>query len=162
LAHVELSLSELAEVRAARTGVPAAHGGWRRARGGADALQRWALAVTEAAEACLLLESSGVVVAASPSGAALFAVGSADAVGRHLLDGVLRLLDFNAVSGELPGWEVDKIPPLIAMGTGGLARGLLRVAAADGVVSTLDAISTPVRDGAVVVGSLTFFAPVGR
>jgi PAS domain-containing protein len=152
VAHVELSLSELNQAGVARSG----------ARGYDGALDRWALAVAAATEACLLLDATGIVVAASPSAGALLTVKASDAVGRRLLDGVLRLRDFNAVAGELPGWEVDKIPPLLAMTTGGLARGLLRVAGADGAVSTLDAISTPLRDGATVVGSLTFFAPVGR
>jgi hypothetical protein len=75
---------------------------------------------------------------------------------------VLRLLDFNRVSGELPGWEVDKIPPLLALTTGGLARGLIRVPGIAGGISTVDAISVPLRDGADVVGSLTFFALVTR
>jgi hypothetical protein len=152
VAHVELSLSELTEAGVTRVGT----------RGGAGALDRWAPAVGAATEACLLLDSRGVVVAASANGGALFTVPTAEAIGRRLLDGVLRLMDFNPVSGELPGWEVDKIPPLLAMSTGGLARGLLRVVVADGAVSTFDAISAPLRDGAEVVGSLTFFAPVSR
>ena len=74
---------------------------------------------------------------------------------------MLRLLDFNAVSGELPGWEVDKIPPLLAITSGGLARGLLRVAGAAAATSAPSTRSpTPLRDGDEVVGSLTFFAPV--
>ena len=60
---------------------------------------------------------------------------------------MLRLLDFNTVSGELPGWEVDKIPPLLAITTGGLARGLLRVPGTGRRCQTVDAISVPLRDG---------------
>jgi len=76
--------------------------------------------------------------------------------------GCSGLLDFNTISGELPGWEVDKIPPLLAITTGGLARGLLRVPGIGGGISTVDAISVPLRDGLDVVGSLTFFSLVTR
>jgi len=146
---VELSLSELTDL-----GTPAGdHDG---------SLERWALAVSSAAEPCLLLDGSGTVVAASRSCSALFGVAPAEAVGRHILDGVLILLDFNTVSGELPDWEADKIPPLLAGASGGLARGLMRVRGEDGTPRTVDAISTPLREGTTVAGSLTFFAPVGR
>lgn len=149
MAHVELSLSQpggLAVDFADGFGSP---------------LARWASAVATAQEPCLLLDDQGAVVAASPGCAQLLAIDPAEASGRRLVDGVIRVLDFNAVCGELPDWEVEKIPPLLPLNTGSLARGLLRVAGADGVANTLDAIATPVRDRAVVVGSLTFFASVG-
>jgi len=125
-------------------------------------LERWAVAVAAAAEPCLLLDRNGVLVAASAACGRLLGLDPYQAVGRRLVDGVLRLLDFNAVSGQLPEWEVEKIPPLLPLSTGGLARGLLRVPGVDGPPNTVDAISTPLRDGPVVVGSLTFFAPVRR
>lgn len=142
--HVELSLAELADARPDQTN-----------------LERWASAVQLAAEPCLLLDRAGAVVALSPACAELFSIQAKNAVGRRLVDGVLHLLDFNAVSGELPGWDVDKTPPLLAIHTGGLARGLLRVPG-EGGTSTVDAISTPIREGDAVVGSLTFFASVRR
>ena len=152
--HVELTLSELPDPTAPRQ---------RTRPGGRDrALDVWAFAVTAAAEACLLVNTAGVVIAASPGSADLLNIDPAGSVGRRLVEGVLRLLDFNAVSGELPGWEVDKIPPLLALSTGGLARGLLRIDDGSGTASTVDAISTPLREGGELVGSLTFFAPVGR
>ena len=149
MAHVELSLSELTDL----AGATGEHD---------PSLDRWGLAVSSAAEPCLLLDAPGTVVAASHSCAALFAVTPAEAVGRHVLDGVLVLLDFNTVSGELPDWEADKIPPLLASASGGLARGLMRVRGDDGAPRTVDAVSTPLRNGTSVAGSLTFFAPVGR
>jgi len=150
--HVELSLSELTT-----SGLR----GYDRS-GFDGSLDLWAFAVGVAGEPCLLLDAAGIVVAASPGSGALFSINAADAVGRRLVDGVIRLLDFNTVSGELPGWEVDKIPPLLAIKSGGLARGLLRVPGDDGATSTVDAISVPLRDDGEIVGSLTFFAPVGR
>ena len=149
MGHVDLSLSELYE-----SGQP------RERFDGT--LDLWAFSVSVANEPSVLIDVHGLVVAASPGCGALFGIRSADAVGRPLVDGVLRLLDFNTVSGVLPGWEVDKIPPLLAMTTGGLARGLLRVPGADGAVTTVDAISVPLRDESEIVGSLTFFAPVTR
>ena len=154
MAHVDLSLSELTDVGPRRPSED---------RAGFDgSVDLWAFVVAMAQEPCLLLDSAGIIVAASPGSGELLSINPADAVGRRLVDGVLRLLDFNAVSGDLPGWEVDKIPPLIAIKSGGLARGLLRVAADHGAASTVDAISVPLRDGGAIVGSLTFFAPVGR
>jgi hypothetical protein len=139
--HVELSLMELPEPR---TG---------------GSLARWAAVVSAAAEPCALLDRTGVVVALSPGCAAMFAVDARAAVGQPLVDGVLRLLDFNRVSGELTGRDAETVPPLLAM-RGGLARGLVRVGGSRGAVVTADAVSTPVRDAEAVVGSLTFFAPV--
>jgi PAS domain-containing protein len=150
VAHVELSLSELTD-----RGQP------RRA-GFTGSLELWASVVDVAQEPCLLVNLAGIVVAASPGCGPLFGLNPGSALGRRLVDDVLRLLDFNAVSGELPGWEVDKIPPLLAITTGGLARGLLRIPGDDGTPSTVDAISVPLREDADVVGSLTFFARVQR
>jgi PAS domain-containing protein len=126
-----------------------------------SSLDLWGHTAQQAQEPCLVLDVNAVVVAASPGCGELFAFTATDAVGRRLID-VLRLLDFNAVAGKLPEWEVDKIPPLLAISTAVLARGLLRVRGADGPAVTVDAISVPLRDGVRVVGSLTFFAPVGR
>lgn len=125
-------------------------------------LEHWAVAVAAAAEPCLLLDRHGIVVAASPTCGRLLGLDPYQAVGRRLVDGVVHLLDFNAVAGQLPEWEVEKIPPMLPLSTGGLARGLLRVPGVDGPPCTVDAISTPLREGPVVVGSLTFFAPVRR
>ena len=121
----------------------------------------WEYTVQHANEPCLLLDASLIVVAASPGCGSLLAVPPGQARGRRLAD-VLRLLDFNAVAGRLPEPEVAKIPPLVAISTSGLARGLLRVPGPDGVPTTVDAISVPLHDATRVVGSLTFFAPVRR
>jgi hypothetical protein len=148
VAHVELSLSGLADLSPStldRTGV----------------LERWVPAVTGAPEPSLLLDGGGIVVAASPGWAVLFATPTTDAVSQHVLS-VMRLLDFNAVVGELPDWEAEKIPPLLAIAAGGLARGLMRVPGRDGAPVTVDAVSTPLGSRAAPRGSLTFFSPVSR
>jgi hypothetical protein len=142
--HVELSLSEVADLGATRPG----------------SLDRWASVVATATEPCLVLDAAGTVIAASPGCEGLLGINPAVARGRRLLDGVLHLLDFNAVSGELPDWEADKIPPLLAIASGGLARGLLRVRDEAGASRTVDAVSAALCDGSSVVGSITYFAPV--
>jgi hypothetical protein len=141
--HVELSLSEVADLGATRPG----------------SLDRWGSVVASAAEPCLVLDAAGTVIAASPGCEGLLGINPAVVRGRRLLDG-LHLLDFNAVSGELPDWEADKIPPLLAIASGGLARGLLRVRDEAGTSRTVDAVSAPLCDGPSVVGSITYFAPV--
>lgn len=160
MAHIEFSLSELSEL----SQLAAVEGQRAPARPEPDldgSLDRWAFVVSGAEEPCLLIDAHGIVVAASPGCGALFAFRAGDAVGRQLVDGVLRLLDFNAISGDLPEWEADKIPPMLAIRSGVLARGLVRVCT-DDVAETVDAISTPIRQGGEIVGSLTFFARVGR
>ena len=136
MAHVELSL-------------------WPNVNSGS--LELWGFVVAMASEPCVVLDSEGVVVAASPGCRQLLGIEPADAVGLRLADEVLRLLDFNAVSGELRGWEVDVIPPLLAIKSGGLARGLVRISDGAGGSRTVDAVSTPLKQGGEVVGSLTFF-----
>jgi hypothetical protein len=125
-------------------------------------LRRWALAVSLAMESCVLLNNAGVVIAASPACRPFFVVDPADAIGERLVDGVLHLIDFTAAPGELPEREVEKIPPLLALSAGSLARGLLRVPGPGGTTYTLDAVATPVRDESGVVGSLTFLQCCGQ
>ena len=124
-------------------------------------LDLWEYTVRSANEACLLLDSGGIVVAASAGCGELLSFGATDAAGRRLVD-LLRLLDFNTVAGKLPQGEIEKIPPLLAIATAGLSRGLLRLPGTDGKPDTVDAVSVALRDGTTVVGSLTFFAPVKK
>ncbi|GAA2713773.1 hypothetical protein ACFY2R_04830 [Micromonospora olivasterospora] len=152
MAHVELSLSEVF-VPAART-LPEQE---------SDNFGQWSVTVSRATEPCLLIDADTRVVAVSTSGCELLCLGCPeDVIGLPLLDGCLRLLDFTAHRGELTEQETDKIPPLLALHSGRLARGLLRVQATAAGCSdpTVDAISTPVLTGGQVAGSLTFFAEV--
>lgn len=152
MAHVELSLSKVS-VPAAR--VPT--------EPESDNFDQWSTTVSRAAEPCLLIDVETKVVAISASGCALLRLGApADVIGLPLLDGGLRLLDFTAARTELTEQEMDKIPPLLALSSGRLARGLLRVQAASAGApdATVDAISTPVLTHEAVAGSLTFFSKV--
>jgi len=151
VAHVDLALSELTDPG--------------RMLGVAGSLALWSDPVSMAAEPCLLMDTAGVVAAASPGCASLLGIDPRAAVGRNLVGvgGVLHLLDFGAIVSDLPVWEMDKIPPRVAVTTGGLARGLMRVRGPDGAPRTVDAIAVPLRDHAAsspVVGSLTFFSSV--
>ncbi|MEV5763490.1 hypothetical protein AB0L34_02775 [Micromonospora sp. NPDC052213] len=152
MAHVELSLSDVF--------VPAAGTSTEL---GSDNFGQWSSTVSHADEPCLLIDAETRVIAVSASGCELLCLGTPeDVVGLPLLDGGLRLLDFTANRGELTEPEIDKIPPLLALSSGRLARGLLRVqaASADRPDSTVDAISTPVLTDGLVAGSLTFFCEV--
>ncbi|WP_433536250.1 hypothetical protein ACQPZK_30980 [Micromonospora sp. CA-249363] len=152
MAHVELSLSEVF--------VPSARASTELE---VDNVGQWSSTVGRADEPCLLIDADTRVVAISTAGCALLCLGDPAAlIGRPLLDGGLRLLDFTANRGELTEAEIDKIPPLLALSSGRLARGLLRVqaASAGSPDATVDAISTPLLSDGAVAGSLTFFSEV--
>ncbi|MDG4827725.1 hypothetical protein O7627_00205 [Solwaraspora sp. WMMD1047] len=152
MAHVELSLSEAFAPPVAPIPEPPA-----------DSFDSWCATVSGAVEPCLLIDLERVILAVSPSCCELLGLSApARIVGRRLLDGGLRLLDFTATRGELPEPETEKIPPLLALSSGRMARGLLRVAGGlqRDSDATVDAIATPLlRDGALA-GSLTFFLEV--
>ena len=151
MAHVELSLSKVF--------VPTAGTSTEQAF---DNVGQWSGMVRRAAEPCLLIDAATTVVAISASGCELLCLGAPeDVIGRPLLDGGLRLVDFTAMPSELTEQDTDKIPPLLALHSGRLTRGLLRVqgAGTDGG-TTVDAISTPVLADGEVAGSLTFFSKV--
>ncbi|MFU8851352.1 hypothetical protein ACNAW0_10270 [Micromonospora sp. SL1-18] len=151
MAHVELSLSE---VFVPMAGTPAEQE--------SDNVGQWSGAVSRAAEPCLLIDAGTTVVAISLSGCELLHLGEPeDVIGLPLLEGGLRLVDFTAKPSELTELETDKIPPLLALHSGRLARGLLRVQGpGTGGGTTVDAISTPVLADGDVAGSLTFFSRV--
>jgi hypothetical protein len=151
VAHVELSLSG-AFVPQARTPSEAEF---------VPGLDRWTSAVAEAAEPCLVIDTFTTILAVSVSCCELFGLGKpAEAIGRPLSD-ALRLIDFTAGAGELDETDVEKIPPLLAIRSERLARGLLRTVPAPGEPPlTVDAITTPLLNGERVAGSLTFFASV--
>jgi hypothetical protein len=151
VAHVELSLSG-AFVPQARTPSEAEF---------VSNVERWAITAATAAEPCLVIDGASTILAISPSGSELFRLGKpADAVGQSLLGGV-RLIDFTAGGGELDEPEVEKIPPLLAIRSGRLARGLMRVQTDPGDPHiTVDAIATPLVEADQVVASLTFFSAV--
>ncbi|MEV4345380.1 PAS domain-containing protein [Actinoplanes sp. NPDC049596] len=151
MAHVELSLSG-AFVPQARTPSEAEF---------VPSLERWTATVAAAAEPCLIIDNSTTIQALSASAAELLGLGKPPEVIGKPLGGVLHLIDFTAGAGELEESDADKIPPLLAVRSERLARGLLRVVPSPGEPPlTVDAIATPLFDNERVAGSLTFFSPV--
>lgn len=151
MAHVELSLSE---AFVPPTAPPPNQE--------SDSFALWSNAVSLAAEPCLLIDVTTIIVAVSPSCCTLLGLPApAEVVNRPLRAGQLRLLDFTAARGALPEPEVDKIPPLLALCSARPARGLLRVCGRPGGSdTTVDAVATPLSRDGVLAGSLTFFAVV--
>ncbi|KUL34447.1 hypothetical protein [Actinoplanes awajinensis] len=151
MAHVELSLSG-AFVPQARTPSEAEF---------VTGLERWASTVAVADEACLIVDAGGAIVAVSPSCSELLGLGkSGDALGKRLTTTV-QLIDFTAGAGRLEDPEADMIPPLLAVRSERLARGVMRVVPDAGKPPlTIDAISTPLMAGDRVAGSMTFLSPV--
>ena len=151
MAHVELSLSG-AFVPQARTPVEAEF---------LSSVERWTSTVMAAAEPCLIVNTEGAIAAVSPACSELLGLGkSAEAIGQSLT-GAISLIDFTAGGGALDDPEADKIPPLLAVRSGQLARGLMRVVPGPGRPPvTVDAISTPLLDGELVLGALTFLSAV--
>ncbi|GAA3387347.1 hypothetical protein [Cryptosporangium minutisporangium] len=150
MAHIDMSV---ASTEVAPDVVPTL-----RLVGGARPLEAWLQAVGEAEEPCLLLDRDGVVLAASSNCHTALGVSTRrdGLVGRGLLEDVIDLIDFSAARMRLRPDEVERIPPLFALSTGALARGLMRIRSGANTW-TLDAIATPLRVGGAVLGSLTFF-----
>lgn len=151
MAHVELSLSG-AFVPQARTPAEAEF---------VPGVDRWTATVAAASEPCLVIDTSTAILAVSVSAAELLGLGKPPEALGQPLGAVLRLLDFTAGAGALEESDAEKIPPLLAVRSERLARGLLRVVPGPGETPlTVDAIATPLLEGERVAGSLTFFSAV--
>lgn len=149
MAHVELSLSE---AFVPNTNEPPEQG--------FDSFAAWVATVSNAAEPCLLIDLRTTIRAVSTTCCELLGLRApAEAVGRPLFEGGLRLVDFTANRCELAEQDAEKIPPLLALTSGQLARGLLRVHSG-GVDATVDAVATPLLAHGLVAGSLTFFCAI--
>jgi PAS domain-containing protein len=121
---------------------------------GAGPISVWHAAVQNSGEACLLLDRDARIVAASAAVGVVLGTSAADAVGARFVD-VVTAVDFT--SGAAPDAEIERsMPPLRALATGGLARGLLRLRSAAGLV-TYDVVAVPLADQS---GALAFFLAV--
>jgi hypothetical protein len=151
VAHVELSLST-PFVPQARTPAEAEF---------VPSVDRWTSTVAAAAEPCLVIDTSGTILAVSVSCCELFGLGKpAESIGQPL-GSALRMIDFTADGRELDESDAEKIPPLLAIRSQRLSRGLLRVVPSAGEPPlTVDAIATPLLTGDRLAGSLTFFSPI--
>jgi hypothetical protein len=130
-------------------------------RGTLGSLEMWADTASLAEEPCVVIDAQGMVVAASAGCRQLFDIDTDEAVGCALAGEVFDLRDFSTLQRSLPDWEISKIPPLLAVSSAGLSRGLLRVWVGS-ATKTVDAVSVPLVDSGAIVGSLTFFLPVNQ
>lgn len=160
--HVELSLTEDASRRTSGRSARSEGAHVVSAARQRNSLERWSAATTGATEPSLVIDIDTCVMAISDSCATLIGVSDpASARGRPLRETIGRMLDFTGNPGELDSAEADKIPPLLAISSGSLARGLMRVVnPVDGEIRTVDVVATPLWDGTTVVGSLSFFCKV--
>jgi PAS domain S-box-containing protein len=126
-----------------------------------DPFGAWADAVSAAeADACFLLDGTGVIRAISAHAAEQLGYVAEDVLGHWLLD-VLHLVDFD--EQDLPGDYADRLGPLLVLRSRGLMRGRLRIRRGDGRLVTFDCASSAVRDAAgAVVGSVSFLVDVAR
>ena len=114
----------------------------------------WHAAVQSSEEACLLLDGDTRVVAASEAVGAVLGTTAASAVGAKFVD-LVTAVDFT--SGAAPDLELERsVPPLRALTTGGMARGLLRLRSSAGLV-TYDVVAVPLSGQS---GALAFFLAV--
>jgi hypothetical protein len=116
----------------------------------------WLPAVQASSEACLLLDRDGRVVAASAPVGVVLGTTSTRAVGARFSD-LVTAVDFT--SDAAPETDPERtVPPLRALATGGLARGLLRLrSAASGELITYDVVAVPLSADS---GVLAFFLAV--
>lgn len=119
------------------------------------AIATWLPAVRAAAEACLLLDPAARICAASPGAASVLGAPPADVLGARFVD-VVAAVDFTSGAAADPEPE-RSLPPLRALATGGLARGLMRLRTGEGTLLTYDVVAVPLADGG---GVLAFFLAV--
>ena len=154
--QIELSISGGAFVPQARTPVEAEF-----LSNAESNVERWAATVLAATEPCLIINTEGQIAAVSVAGCELLGLDKpAEAVGQKLTEAI-ALIDFTANAGALEEPEAGNIPPLLAVRSERLARGLMRVVPEEGRPPvTVDAIATPLSDGEKILGSLTFLSAV--
>jgi PAS domain-containing protein len=154
--QIELTISGGAFVPQARTPVEAEF-----LSNAESNVERWAATVLAATEPCLIINTEGRIAAVSPAGCELLGLDKpSEAIGEKLIEAI-SLIDFTANAGALEEPESGNIPPLLAVRSERLARGLMRVVPEEGQPPvTVDAIATPLSDGEKVLGSLTFFSAV--
>jgi hypothetical protein len=125
-----------------------------------NTIDRWAATVGSANEPCMVIDSLGRVAAVSVSACRLLGFASpASAQGQNLFAGAIALRDFTSDGAALSQDEVQRIPPVVVLTSGLLARGVLRVRVGRDIIM-MDAVSTPLREREQVIGSLTFFSVV--
>lgn len=127
--------------------------------GAPDAVQgsvsAWAQRVTEAQETCLVLNDRGRVVALSTGCALALNLDPHACLGRPLLE-LVTLVDFSQTGVPVDDADVQ-LPPLKALRSGTMARGLVRLRLGHGLLVTYDVVGVPLAAGQ---GALGFFSEV--
>lgn len=122
-------------------------------------LQHWSRAVTAGADATLLLDPEGAVVAVSVAAARLLRKPLAELLGRPLIKAA-TFVDFHASPRTLGG-ETGSLVPLQSLRSDRPARGLLRLRHDSGELTTCDVLAAPLHDAqSRLVGVLVFLDDV--
>ena len=121
----------------------------------AECLRSWKRQIREAAEAAFVLDADGRVVAMSRGAGALLSVDTTTCVGTRLLELVV-LVDFTESGVALLDAQMT-VPPLRALRSGRMSRGLVRLRLPEGTMPTYDVVGVPLAHGA---GALAFLSEV--
>lgn len=121
---------------------------------GSPLLDDWAARVRDAAEAMLLIDAAGRLVALSTAAGDLLGLDPAAAAGALLLD-LVEVVDFTAAAVPVPDPDIQ-LPPLRAVLTGRLNRGLVRLRSG-AAARSYDVVGIPLAESA---GAVAFLAPV--
>lgn len=107
-------------------------------------LRPWSQAVSMSADAALVIDPRGAVVAVSDAGARLLGRAVADLLGRELARSA-GFVDFH-VAPQAIGRDGAALVPMQALRTDSPARGLLRLRRDDGTLVTCDTVASPLHD----------------
>jgi hypothetical protein len=126
-------------------------------------LESWLDAVHQAEEACLILDREGLLAGISEPCLDLLGFDNPDyPLGRGLLD-IVTFVRFTADGAALRPHDAIRLPPIAALQTETMSRGLVRISVDGGrgtALITADVVATPLCADGSVVGSLSFFAQV--
>lgn len=124
-------------------------------------LSGWVRAVGTSADAALVLDPRGAIVAASAPAAELLGRAIADLLGREL-SRAAGFVDFHAEPRPVEVASATLVP-IQALRHDTQARGLMRVRSSDGMLVTCDTVASPLHDGTRrVIGVLVLLRRVGR
>lgn len=121
----------------------------------AECLASWSRQIREADEPSFVVDRNGRVAAMSAGAGPLLGVDPGTCVGTHVLD-LLVLIDFTQTGVALLDAEMT-VPPLRALRSGRMSRGLVRLRLPEGTMPTYDVVGVPLAHSA---GALAFLTEV--
>lgn len=119
----------------------------------AECLASWARQVRDAVEPALVVDADGRIAALSAGAGVLLGVDPRTCAGARLLDLVV-MVDFTETGVPLLDPEMSA-PPLRALRSGRMSRGLVRLRLPLGSMPTYDVVGVPLAHGAGALGFLT-------